>query len=233
MTLDDLQQMLGFTFKNQHLLAEALTHRSYLNEHPDEDARDYERLEFLGDAVLDFVTGEMVFTRFPDLSEGELTRLRSALVRMEALAELARAMNLGAVIRMGKGEVRNGGRERISTLCRAFEALVGAIYLDHGLERVREFVIPRLTGLQHQVLHEALAKDARSRLQEWSQAEYGLTPSYQVLSVDGPDHERQYLVEVRLKDIRVANGMGKSILLASQQAAVNALKRIEIEGIDL
>lgn len=233
MTFDELQQALGFTFTRRALLEEALTHSSYLNEHPNEEVKDYERLEFLGDAVLDFLTGEMLFNRFPDLSEGELTRLRSALVRMESLAELARAMNLGSAIRMGKGEARNGGRERMSTLCRTFEALVGAIYVDQGLERVREFVIPRLTAMQHQVIEQALAKDARSRLQEWSQAEHGLTPAYQVLSVDGPDHERQYLVEVRLKDIRVANGTGKSILLASQQAAVNALKRIELEGLDL
>lgn len=233
MTFDELQHLLGFTFKNPDLLAEALTHSSYLNEHPNEEVKDYERLEFLGDAVLDFVTGEMVFTRFPDLSEGELTRLRSALVRMESLAEIAKDMTLGAAIRMGRGEARNGGRERVSTLCRAFEALVGAIYLDQGLERVREFVIPRLTTMQHQVIQQALAKDARSRLQEWSQAEHGLTPTYAVLSVDGPDHERQYLVEVRLKDVRVANGTGKSILVASQQAAINAMKRIELEGLEL
>jgi ribonuclease-3 len=233
MSIDDLQHTLGFTFTHRGLLEEALTHSSYLNEHPNEEVKDYERLEFLGDAVLDFVTGEMLFTRFPDLAEGELTRLRSALVRMESLAELARAINLGAAVRMGKGEVRNGGRERVSTLCRAFEALIGAIYIDQGLERVREFVIPRLTALQHQVIQEALAKDARSRLQEWSQAEHGLTPSYHVLSVDGPDHERQYLVEVRLHDTRIANGTGKSILIASQQAAVNAMKRVELGGLDI
>ena len=233
MSFNDFQRALGFTFNRQELLEEALTHSSYLNEHPNEDVKDYERLEFLGDAVLDFVTGEMLFVRFPELSEGELTRLRSALVRMEALAEFARALDLGTFIRMGKGEARNGGRGRVSTLCRAFEALVGAIYLDQGLDRVREFVIPRLTAMQHQVLQAALAKDARSRLQEWSQAEFSLTPTYIVLSVDGPDHERQYLVEVRLNDKRIANGTGKSILHASQEAAVNALTRIELDGFDL
>ncbi len=233
MSFNDFQRVLGFTFNRQDLLEEALTHSSYLNEHPNEDVKDYERLEFLGDAVLDFITGEMLFVRFPELSEGELTRLRSALVRMEALAELARALDLGTFIRMGKGEARNGGRARISTLCRVFEALVGAIYLDQGLDRVREFVIPRLTAMQHQVLQAALAKDARSRLQEWSQAEFSLTPTYHVLSVDGPDHERQYMVEVRVNEKHVANGTGKSILHASQEAAVNALTRIELDGFDL
>jgi len=233
MSFHEFQRVIGFSFNRQELLEEALTHSSYLNEHPDADVKDYERLEFLGDAVLDFVTGEMLFVRFPELTEGELTRLRSALVRMEALAEFARALDLGTFIRMGKGEARNGGRERMSTLCRAFEALVGAIYLDQGLDRVREFVIPRLTAMQHQVLAAALAKDARSRLQEWSQAEFSLTPTYHVLTVDGPDHERQYLVEVRLNDKRIANGTGKSILLASQQAAINALTRIELDGFDV
>lgn len=230
MSEQDLQRLIGVTFNQPELLRQALTHRSYLNEHPDEDATDYERLEFLGDAVLDFLTGEMLFRRFPDLSEGELTRLRSALVRMEALADLAREMNLGAAIRMGKGEARNGGRDRTSTLCRVFEALVGALYLDHGLDATRAFVIPRLTALQDQILQEALDKDARSRLQEWSQAEHGQTPTYHVLDISGPDHERTYTVEVRLNGEPLAVGTGRSILLAGQAAAVTAYARVKADG---
>ncbi|MCU0465930.1 MAG: ribonuclease III [Anaerolineae bacterium] len=230
MSEQDLQRLMGVTFNQPELLRQALTHRSYLNEHPDEDAPDYERLEFLGDAVLDFLTGEMLFRRFPDLSEGELTRLRSALVRMEALADLARGMNLGAAIRMGKGEARNGGRDRTSTLCRVFEALVGALYLDHGLDATRAFVIPRLTTMQDQILQEALDKDARSRLQEWSQAEHGQTPTYHVLDISGPDHERTYTVEVRLNGEPLATGTGRSILLAGQAAAVTAYQRVQHSG---
>lgn len=233
MKLNELQATLGITFREPALLIEALTHRSYLNEHADEDLSDYERLEFLGDAILEFITGEMLFRRFPELDEGELTRLRSALVRTEALAELARAISLGDHIRMGKGEVRNGGRDRDSTLCRAFEAVVGAVYLDQGVDAVRDLVIPRLTTLQHKVIQEALNKDPRSRLQEWSQAELEVVPDFVVKSVTGPDHDRRYLVEVQLKGVPVANGTGNTIRSAGQEGAANALRQIELGLIDM
>jgi ribonuclease-3 len=226
MTTQDIEQVLGLKFNNKHLLEEAFTHKSYTNENANSTTRNYERLEFLGDAVLDFVTAELLYTRFPDLSEGELTRLRSALVKMDTLAELGRQLGFGPLIRMGKGEVRSGGRERASTLGRVFEALIGALYLDSGLESVRAFVIPHLSRLQEQLMQEALAKDARTRLQEWSQALHGLTPTYTVLSVEGPDHNRTYQVEVRLGDDVLAQGTGRSILLASQNAAVIALQRV-------
>lgn len=232
MTIDELEATLGVTFRDKSLLEQALTHRSYLNEHPNEELRDYERLEFLGDAILEFITGEMLFKRFPDLDEGELTRLRSALVRTEALAELARAINLGDHIRMGKGEARNGGRDRVTTLCRAFEAVVGAVYTDQGLDAVRDLVIPRLTTLQSKVIEEALNKDARSRLQEWSQAELDVAPEYIVISVSGPDHDRRYLVEVRLNGVAVANGAGKTIRAAGQEGAANALRQIELGALN-
>lgn len=233
MNLDDLQSTLGVKFRDLSLLVEALTHRSYLNEHADEDLTDYERLEFLGDAILEFITGEMLFRRFPELDEGELTRLRSALVRTESLAELARAVDLGDYIRMGKGEIRNGGRNRESTLCRAFEAVVGAVYMDQGVEAVREMVIPRLTNLQHKVIEEALNKDPRSRLQEWSQAELEVVPNFVVKSVSGPDHDRRYMVEVQLNGVAIANGTGNTIRAAGQEGAANALRQIELGAIDI
>jgi ribonuclease-3 len=233
MNLDDLQATLGVKFSDSSLLLEALTHRSYLNEHAGEELSDYERLEFLGDAILEFITGEMLFRRFPELDEGELTRLRSALVRTEALAELARAVNLGDHIRMGKGEIRNGGRNRDSTLCRAFEAVVGAVYLDQGVEAVRDMVIPRLTTLQHKVIQEALNKDPRSRLQEWSQAELEIVPDFVVKSVTGPDHDRRYLIEVQLNGVPIANGTGNTIRSAGQEGAANALRQIELGLIDM
>jgi ribonuclease-3 len=175
----------------------------------------------------------MLFRRFPELDEGELTRIRSALVRTEALAELARAVNLGDYIRMGRGEVRNGGRDRDSTLCRAFEAVVGAVYTDQGLDTVRELVIPRLTALQHKVIEDALNKDARTRLQEWSQAELEVAPDYVVKSVSGPDHDRRYLVEVQLNGIAIANGTGKTIRAAGQEGAANALRQIDLGALDV
>lgn len=233
MNLNDLQAKLGVTFSDVSLLEQALTHRSYLNEHAEQDLMDYERLEFLGDAILEFLTGEMLFRRFPELDEGELTRLRSALVRTESLAELARAFDLGTYLRMGKGEIRNGGRERVSTLCRAFEAVIGAVYIDQGLEAVRQLVIPRLTTMQHRVLQDALNKDARTRLQEWSQAELDVAPDYVVVSVSGPDHDRRYLLEVKLNGITVANGTGKTKRAAAHEGAANALRAIEQGGIDI
>jgi ribonuclease-3 len=233
MSADDLQQRLGVRFKDLSLLEQALTHRSYLNENPETDVPDYERLEFLGDAVLDFITAEMLFGRFPEMDEGELTRLRSALVRTESLAELAQAIDLGPHIRMGKGEIRNGGRERVSTLCRAFEAMIGALYTDQGIEAVRTLVIPRLTTLQSRVLNEAINKDARTRLQEWTQSEFDTAPDYTVLKISGPDHDRRYLVEASLVGQSLANGVGKTIRAASKEAAANALRRIDLGEIDL
>lgn len=233
MKTDDLQATLGLKFRNPSLLLEALTHRSYLNEHAREELVDYERLEFLGDAILEFITGEMLFRRFPELDEGELTRLRSALVRTEALAELARTVRLGDYIRMGKGEIRNGGRDRDSTLCCVFEAVVGAVYLDQGIEAVRDLVIPRLTTLQHKVIQEALHKDPRSRLQEWSQAALEVIPDFVVKSVSGPDHDRRYVVEVQLNGVLIANGTGSTIRSAGQEGAAKALQQVELGSLDI
>ena len=133
-------------FATRLLLQQALTHRSYVNEHDDEDLSDNERLEFLGDAVLDFVSGEMLYRRFPEMPEGDLTRLRAALVRTESLAALAVKCRLGEALRMGKGEEKGGGRERLNNLCGGFEAVIGALYLDQGLEAVKTFVMPQLAG---------------------------------------------------------------------------------------
>lgn len=233
MNLHALQTTLGIAFRDITLLEQALTHRSFLNERPEEDLDDYERLEFLGDAILEFITGDMLFRRFPELDEGELTRIRSSLVRTESLADLARTIDLGQYLRMGKGESRNGGRDRDSTLCRAFEALIGAIYLDQGIEAVKTIVIPRLTSMQHRVLQDALDKDARTRLQEWSQSELNVAPEYAVTSVSGPDHNRRYFVEVRLKGVPIANGTGKTIRAAGQEGAANALRSIDLGAVDI
>jgi ribonuclease III len=225
MTPKNLQQRLGITFKNPHLLEQALTHRSYINENPSA-GNDYERLEFLGDAILDFVVGEWVFKRHPNLSEGELTRIRSALVRTETLADIARGIRLGDYIRIGKGEERNGGRQRPVILCRALEALIGAIYLDLGIERVRGVLLPMLEQQEALVFSDAIAKDARTRLQEWVQSTHHQVPTYEVIAISGPDHARHYRVSVSINGEQWAIGEGKSILAASQHAATLALARI-------
>lgn len=227
MDLKAIQQQIGLAFDNDILLLQALTHRSYINEHGDDSISDNERLEFLGDAVLDFLVGDMLYQRFPDMPEGDLTRLRAALVRTKSLAELAKNIGLGQALRMGKGEETSGGRERVTNLCATFEAVVGALYLDQELNAVRAFVIPYLDALLQQILANSRDRDARSRLQEWSQAEHNLTPAYRTVSANGPDHQKEFVVEVVIGERPVAHGTGRSKQSAAQSAAREALRLLE------
>ncbi len=225
--IDDLQAQIGLRFRSRDLLQQALTHRSYINEHGQGEIGDNERLEFLGDAVLDFVVGDMLYQRFPEMAEGNLTRLRAALVRTESLAGLASQIGLGEALWMGKGEEHSGGRERLTNLCAAFEAVTGALYLDQGLEAVRAFVTPHLDSLLEQILAESLDKDARSLLQEWSQAQRNLTPAYRTVSASGPDHQKEFVVEVLIGEQVAARGTGRSKQSAAQSAAREALRLLE------
>lgn len=224
-TIEQLQQQLNIQFHDSDLLLQAMTHRSYINESGD-GVGDNERLEFLGDAILNFLSGELVYTKYPESPEGRLTRLRAALVRTESLKELAITCQLGEALRMGKGEENSGGRHRKTNLCAAFEALVGAIYLDCGLDVVRQFAIPLLEKRLDVVINEALYQDARTLLQEWSQANRNLTPVYQTVEESGPDHEKEYKVEVLIDDI-LGTGFGHSKRAAAQSAARDALKKIK------
>lgn len=218
----------GLIFHDKTLLQRALTHRSYLNESRDFLSSDNERLEFLGDAVLGFLVGEYLYHRFPEMSEGPLTNLRAALVRQETLAEFAKRFDLGAYLVMGRGEVDTGGRQRPAILCAAFEAMVGALYLDRGLDTVRQLMLslvePILPGLLEWVEH----KDAKSRLQEWSQAERHITPRYQTVSETGPDHAKQFTMHVPIGEDVVGVGKGHSKQQAAQAAAADALARLEV-----
>lgn len=225
--IDEFQAENGLRFRAPALLQQALTHRSYVNEHDEDDLSDNERLEFLGDAVLDFVSGEMLFRRFPAMPEGDLTRLRAALVRTESLASLAVRCRLGEALRMGKGEEKGGGRDRPNNLCGGFEALIGALYLDQGLDAVREFVTPRLLERLEQVLAESLDRDARSLLQEISQADYNQTPVYRLVEASGPEHEKAFIFEALIGDQVVGRGTGRSKQSASQAAARDALERLQ------
>ena len=225
------ERRTGIEFNDKSLLLRALTHRSYLNEHPDLSVADNERLEFLGDAVLDFLVGEFVYDRFPEMREGDLTNLRSALVQREALARFAAQIELGEFLRMGRGEAESGGRTRPATMCAAFEALIGGLYLDQGLERVRgflsDFVEPEL-GRVHQ---RALRKDPKSRLQEWSQAELHATPKYRTVAERGPDHAKEFTVEVSIGAEPYGAGVGQSKQAAAQAAASDALDRLAQGGL--
>jgi ribonuclease-3 len=214
-------------FKSSALLRRALTHRSYVNEHP-EEPEDNERLEFLGDAVLDFVTGSFLYHHYPEMHEGRLTRLRAALVRTEQLADFAREMGVSELMRLGKGEEDAGGRYRQPLLCGAFEAIVGAFYLDSGIGAVRDFVEPLFGPAAERIQREELDVDPKSLFQEWAQAELGLTPRYHTVSAVGPDHQREFTVEVSLGDEVYGLGVGRNKQLAAQAAAQAALKKVGV-----
>ena len=219
-------------FKDQRLLTRALTHASWANEHDAEQAPesagagpgDNERLEFLGDAVLDFVAGAWLFQRFPEYDEGRLTRVRAALVRATSLARFAEAAGLPARLRLGKGEAE-AGRTRPNIIADAFEALLGALYLDQGIEAVRAFLEPMLEAAMPAIVNENLDRDPKTRLQEWSQAYFGVTPRYKLASTSGPDHARVFTSEVWLGDILAATGEGLSKQVAEQIAAREAVAR--------
>ncbi|MDQ7027614.1 MAG: ribonuclease III [Anaerolineae bacterium] len=227
--IQEFEEILGVKFREPEMLQRALTHRSFVNE-VEGDMRDNERLEFLGDAILDFVVGDMLFRRFVDVSEGELTQLRAALVRTDSLAMLASDCRLGEFLLIGKGEEHSGGRTRVNTLCCGFEAVIAAIYMDSGLDAVKQFAIPRLEALLEYVLENNLHKDARSMLQERTQAELRVTPVYRLIDASGPDHEKEFFLEVVVGDVVIGAGVGTSKRSAAQSAARAALQRLEDVG---
>jgi len=221
----ELSQRLNLPFSNLSLLTRALTHRSYVNENPN-SVDDNERLEFLGDAVLDFIVGAWAYNRFPELPEGDLTMIRSAIVRNDQLANFARRINLGGAVRLGRGEAASGGSDRDVLLGSAFEALIGAIYLDSGLSAVDAFVSPMLNDAQKHILDEI--QDPKSRLQEWAQAEKLGTPQYVTISTKGPDHAKEFEVEVRIQGTAYGKGYGTSKQTAARIAAQAALEALGI-----
>jgi ribonuclease-3 len=225
MTPDEFARKAELQFSDSSLLQRALTHRSYLNENP-EFLEDNERLEFLGDAALDFLAAQWLYNRFPELDEGHMTRLRSALVRTEQLADFAREIQLGETLFLGKGEDSSGGRDRPALLCATFEALIGALYLDSGLDAVAEFIEPRFEQAAEIALEGEMLFDPRSVLQMWAQSEIGTTPRYETTDSYGPDHARHFIVEVILANGIRASGQGRSKQEAAQEAAKTALEII-------
>lgn len=215
------------TFKDPQLLERALTHSSYANEHLNEPApaQDNERLEFLGDAVVDFIAGAWLYEKFPDLDEGRLTSMRAALVKVSALADFARQCGLPEHLRLGKGEIDTGGRNRANILGDAFEALLGALYLDQGLDAARDYLVPFLEHATPAIIQSNLDRDAKSQLQEWAQSTLSVTPRYRLVGSEGPDHAKVFTVAVWLGDSIVATGSGTSKQMAEQIAAREALLR--------
>ncbi len=221
-----LSQRLGLPCKNLLLLSRALTHRSYINEHP-EALEDNERLEFLGDAVLDFVSGSWLYNHYPEMAEGELTRMRSALVCTPQLAEFARALDLGPAMRLGHGEDQAGGRQRDVLLCATFEALVGALYLENDIAAVQRFMHPMLEHVSEQFSLHLEQSDPKSRLQEWSQGRKLGIPQYVTVQASGPDHDRMFEVEVLINGKVAGRGSGHNKQIAARMAAQAALDEIE------
>lgn len=220
-----LEANLGIKFKDYSLLSRALTHRSFLNENPNIALADNERLEFLGDAVLDFIVGAYLYHRYPEMDEGELTSLRAALVRAKTLADFARQLELGQFLQLGYGEAENGGRERVPILCATFEAVVGAMYLDQGLEKVELLVERLVSPALVTIMASSLHKDAKSEFQVWAQARYNITPHYEVVDSSGPDHAKVFTVQVKLGNDIWGMGSGRSKRRAAQVAAAEAMQK--------
>jgi ribonuclease-3 len=223
--LSPLEERLGFTFRNRATLQQAFTHRSYLHENPDFVLPSNERLEFLGDAVLGFVVAQHLYQRYPELPEGDLTELRSSVVKGDALARFGMAMELGQFVAMSHGEEANGGRHRPIILGRTLEALVGAIFLDQGLTKATEFILDVIRPALDEVTSLELHKNFKSRLQELSQGQWQMTPLYKMARSQGPDHAREFTVQVFVGDDLVGEGAGPSKQLAQQAAARAALER--------
>ncbi len=229
--MDDLQELetrLDLQFKDKSLLSRAMTHRSFLNENPGLALEDNERLEFLGDAALDFLVGAYLYNRFPEMREGELTSLRAALVRTETLADFSRSLEIGRFLRLGAGEADSGGRDRTPILCAAFEALSGAVYLDQGIDAVWMIAEPLIRPALTTILDDSLHIDAKSEFQVWAQAQFNITPRYTVVGSSGPDHAKTFTVQVMVGDKIWGEGDGSSKQSAQQAAARDALRQAEL-----
>ena len=221
----DLEKKLNYTFRNQALLEEALNHSSYANEHRAGGLRSNERLEFLGDSVLGFVTAEFLFCQHPDLPEGDLTRIRAALVCENSLVEVARSLDLGNYLKLGKGEDHGGGRARPSIQADAVEAMLAAVYLDGGIGQARK-LIHRLV-LNREEERTAAGRDYKTALQELVQRESGQVLSYHLTGESGPDHDKVFAMEVLLNGQPIGAGQGRSKKEAEQAAAKAAVLKLE------
>lgn len=223
--LTELQNLIGYSFKNQRYLENALTHSSYANEHRTRGIVCNERLEFMGDSVLGFVCAELLYEKYPHKPEGELSKIRSALVCESALDAYAKSINLGKFLLLGHGEELGGGRERASILSDAFEALIAAIYIDGGIQCAKEFVLPFLCDtIKADSKSHVLNRDYKTILQEIAQKNPGELVRYSVVNETGPDHDKSFTVNVYLNSNLLASGNGKSKKEAEQDAAHKALK---------
>lgn len=223
---DKVQELLKTSLTDEELFKTAFTHRSYLNEHSDYKNPSNERLEFLGDAVLQLLSSDFLYHKYPDSPEGDLTNYRSSVVCTTSIGEEARRLGYGEMLLLSHGEEATGGREREYILANTFEAVLGALYLEKGIEFCKEFVEKELLYKMENVVDQEAYKDAKSRFQEVAQEKFGVTPVYQVLDSWGPDHEKTFKVGVFLGKDQWGVGEGRSKQKGEQQAAENALENI-------
>jgi len=223
---DTCQKKLGISFHNQSLLEQAFVHSSYVNENPSFAQPSNERLEFLGDAVLNFVVAEKLYKDFPKLSEGELTEIRVSLVCRNTLAELASLLNLGGWLLLGRGEEANGGRANMRNLANVMEALIGALYLDQGLDKTRKFVLRQLKPKLEKIRAGQTIPNYKALVQEFIQGQKKSTPVYRLVEVTGPDHNKQFTIEILVEGESLGKGTGKSKKNAENQAAKAAWEKL-------
>lgn len=221
-----LEKNLGIKFKNKNLLKQALIHRSYLNEHPEEKIDHNERLEFLGDAVLELVVSEYLFRNYSN-PEGELTSWRASLVNTDSLSELSKELGINNFLFLGKGESKSTGKARNIILANVFEALIGAIYLDQKLKVAKKFILKKLLVKLPEIIQKELYKDPKSRFQEIAQAKFKITPIYKVLKEEGPAHEKKFTIGLFLGEKLIAQGEGTSKFEAEVKAAKEGLPILE------
>lgn len=223
MQFEAFEQKIGFVFKDKRLIETAFTHRSYLNENRRPGSEHNERLEFLGDAVLELVVTEFLYAKYPLKPEGELTAYRAALVNTQSIADAAVKLGMNDFMLLSRGESKDTGRARQIILANAFEAVIGAIYLDQGYEPAKKFIADQLFYKTDEVVEKRLWQDSKSRLQELSQERHSLTPTYELANQTGPDHDKRFTVGVYIGGERVALGEGRSKQEAEQDAAQKAL----------
>nr|WP_321267154.1 ribonuclease III [uncultured Sulfurimonas sp.] len=221
--IETLEKTLGYVFKDKELIIEALTHKSYKQPY------DNERLEFLGDAVLDLIVGEYLFNKFKKSDEGKLSKIRASLVNETGFDKLARSLNLGDYIFLSNAEQNNGGREKPSLLSNAFEAVIGAIYLEAGLSQAQKIAIELIEKNHKEISLDSLFRDFKTTLQELTQARFGITPEYKVVASRGPDHKKEFEVAVFIEDKEYARSSGKSKKIAQQESAKKAVEMLKKE----
>lgn len=221
------EKRVGCTFKDKQILQTAFTHRSYVNENRDVAKEHNERLEFLGDAVLELVITDFLFARFPERPEGELTAFRAALVNTQSISAAATELGMNEFLLLSKGEAKDTGRARQYILANTFEAFIGALYIDQGYEAARTFIESSLFNKIDEIVEKRLWQDAKSFFQEKAQEEYSVTPSYELVREAGPDHDKKFIVAAIVKGEPIAQGEGRSKQEAEQAAARKAL---EVKG---